>query len=126
ALSPGSALPASARPFSNRGPAAEFVNDARDFVSRNAGILDTGPLAVLRQHVAVAHPTGLDLDAHLPCARLRNLARHDLEIGSRPGNLGRLHACRGCHDSSGEVSASASEILDGWSGRSAPELPPIV
>src|SRR5207247_6813668 len=103
------AVPAPARPFPllPRGDAgAQFVNDPRDFVSRNARILNTGPLAFLREHVAVAHATGLDLDAHLPGTRLRNLALDDLERGSRLGHLRRLHCCHsdGCHVASFEFS----------------------
>ena len=42
-----------------------FIDDARDFVPRNAGILDSSPRALHREHVAVANPTGLHLDQHL-------------------------------------------------------------
>ena len=61
----------------------QFIDDARDFVSRNAGILNSGPRAFFREHVTVANATGLHLDAHLSCTRLRNLALDDLEICSR-------------------------------------------
>ena len=56
----------------------QFVDDADDFMSGNAGILNSGPLAFLREHVTVANATGLHLDAHLSCTRLRNLALDDL------------------------------------------------
>ena len=65
-------------PSGNAG--AQFIDDARDFVSRNARILNSRPPAFFRQHVTVANATGLHLDAHLRRARLRNLPLHDLEI----------------------------------------------
>src|SRR5262249_42709661 len=108
------AVPAHAHalPLPPRGDTgAQLINDARDFVSRNAGILNAGPLAFLREHVAAAHATGLHLDAHFPCTRLWNLALDDLEIGSRLGNLRRLH--HGCHESSGEFSTACWKRLAG-------------
>jgi hypothetical protein len=89
-------------------PGAHFINDACDFVSRNARILNARPQAFFREHVTVANTTGLYLDAHLSWTRLRNLALDDLEISSRFGNLRNLHWCRlwfdrdseRCHESS--------------------------
>src|SRR5262249_49382299 len=54
------AVPADADPLADRprGDAGtQLVDDARDFVSRNAGILDSGPGAFLREFVAVADAT---------------------------------------------------------------------
>ena len=85
---------------------AQFVDDARDFVPWDAGVLNAGPLPFFREHVTVADATGLHLDAHLSYTRLRNLALDDLEIGSPLGNLRHLHGrycdfcC--CHKSSFE------------------------
>ena len=70
---------------------AQFIDDTRDFMSWNARILNAGPLAFFCEHVAVADAAGLYLDAHLPRARLRNLALDDLEIGSRFRNLRHFH-----------------------------------
>src|SRR4030095_14565420 len=44
---------------------AHFIEDADDFVPGHARILDTGPLAFLREHVAVTDATGRDLDPHV-------------------------------------------------------------
>src|SRR5271165_6846334 len=86
----------------------ELIDDARDFVSWNAGILNSGPSAFFREHVAVANTTGLHLDTHVSDTWLRNLALDDLEIGSRLRNLRYLHCCycdSCCHKSSFEFSA---------------------
>src|SRR5579864_3521363 len=92
---------------------AHFIDDARHFVSRNAGILNPGPQAIFREHVTVADATSLHFDSHLSCPRLRNLAFDDLEVPSRLGDLRPLHRCdrgfRGdserCHRSSYEFVA---------------------
>ena len=52
-------------PLSNTG--AYFIDDAGDFMSWNAGILNSGPAAFFREHVTVADTAGLHLDAHLSC-----------------------------------------------------------
>ena len=70
-------------PLGNTG--AHFIDDACHFMSWNAGILNAGPRAFFREHVTVANTTGLHLDPHLSCTRLRNLALDDLEICSRLG-----------------------------------------
>ena len=72
-----------------------FINDAYDFVSRSAGILNAGPRAFLGEQVAVAHTTGQHLDTHLSCTGRGNPALDDLEL--RPGfrNLRGLH-CSDC------------------------------
>jgi hypothetical protein len=89
-------------PLGNAG--AQFVDDARDFVSRNARILNAGPLAFFGERVTVADAAGLHLDAHLSCCGLGNLALDDLEIRSRLRNLRHFHrrdcdSCS-CHDAS--------------------------
>ena len=70
---------------------AQVIDNARDFVSWNAGILNAGPSAFFREHVTVAHTTGLYLDAHVSYAWLRNRALDDLEIASRLWNLRHFH-----------------------------------
>jgi hypothetical protein len=74
----------------------QFIDDARDFMSWDAGILNSGPAALFRQHVTVANTTGLDLDAHLSYTRLGNLALNDLKISSGTGNLCHLHSSDRC------------------------------
>jgi hypothetical protein len=72
---------------------ADLINDAHDFVPGNAWILNSGPQAFLREHIAVTHATGLNFNAHFACARLGNLTLHDLKGGAGFGNLCDLH-CR--------------------------------
>ena len=55
----------------------------RDFVSWNAGILNSGPRTFLGEHVTVANATGLHFDAYLSCVRGWNFAFDDLELSSR-------------------------------------------
>jgi hypothetical protein len=69
----------------------EFVDDARDFVTWNTGILNPGPRAIFGQRVTVTNTARLHLDAHLPRTRSRNLSFHNLEIRSGTGNLRGLH-----------------------------------
>ena len=78
-------------PLGNTG--AQFIDDARDFVSWNARILNSWPGAFFREHVTVANAAGLYLDAHFSCNRIRNLALDDFEIGSWLGDLGCFHWC---------------------------------
>src|SRR5438093_12887953 len=89
-------------PLGNTSP--HFINDAHNFVSWSAWILNSGPRAVFREHIAVADTASLHLDAHLPCIWGGNLAFDDLEIGSRFRNLRYLHGCCcdfcRCHNSS--------------------------
>jgi len=88
---------------------AELIDDARDFVAWNTGILHPGPPAFFGEHVAMTNSAGLHLYAHLPSARLGNLALDDLEISSRLANLRRFHwrspESRCCHDVSFEFEA---------------------
>jgi hypothetical protein len=99
-------------PLRNAG--TQLVDDACDFMSWNAGILNSRPQAFFREYVTVADATGLHLDPYVSCIRPRNLALDDLEICSRIGHLRRLHLrhlhwyYRGsarCHKSSYEFSA---------------------
>src|SRR5262249_3851215 len=72
---------------------ADFIDDARHFMSGNAGILNAGPGAFFREHVTAANATRLHLNAHLSRTRLRNVALDDLEIGSRLRDLRYFHRC---------------------------------
>ena len=84
-------------PLGNTG--AHFIDDARHFMSGNARILNSGPHAFFREHVAVANSTGLHLDAHLPWPGLGNLALDNLEI------------CSGARELAPPSSASSSWVL---------------
>jgi len=55
-------------PLGNTG--AQFIHDARDFVSWNTGILNSWPIALFREHVAAANTTGLHFDEHMSCTGL--------------------------------------------------------
>jgi hypothetical protein len=70
---------------------AELVYDSGDFVTGNAGILNSWPPAFLGEDVAVADTAGLDPDAYLVCARIGDFSFDDFEIAAWPGDLGRLH-----------------------------------
>ncbi len=78
-------------PLGNIG--THFIDDAGHLMSGNARILNSGPCALFREHITVAHTTGLHLDPHVSCTRLRNLALDDLEISSGTGDLRYLHRC---------------------------------
>jgi hypothetical protein len=86
----------------------QFVDEADDFVPRDAGILNSRPTAIFRECVTVTDAAGLDLDAHLCRARFRNLALGDLEVSSWLGNLHCFHGCYrcfcSCHGASFEFS----------------------
>ena len=72
----------------------QFINDACNLVPRNPRVLNSWPETFFHEHVAVANTTGLHLDQHLPCIRLRNLAFDDLRK-SAPG-LG-IYLCAAIH-----------------------------
>src|SRR5262245_58437966 len=107
AATPANTDPLSFLPLGNT--AAYFIDDAGDFVSGNARILNVRPLPFFRVHVTVADTTGLYLDADLPSIGGGSLAFDDLEICSRMRNLRHLHRrccdfCL-CHKSSYECLA---------------------
>jgi hypothetical protein len=58
---------------------AYFVDDAGDFVTGDAGILDSGPETLHREGVAVTDATGLDFDADLSGGGAGYFAVDDLE-----------------------------------------------
>jgi hypothetical protein len=104
---------------------AQFVDDARDFMSRNPRILNAGPRAFDRKHVTVTNPTSLHPDPDLSRARLGDLALHDLETRAGLGNLRDLHlrslhwynrgSARG-HKSSSGFSNYFSSMPSGYEG----------
>jgi hypothetical protein len=81
---------ADALTFLPRGNAGtQFVDDARHFVPRNARILNSGPQAFFRQHVAVANPAGLNLEL-LSKAHLLISVRLNVAIEKRQNQYGAL------------------------------------
>jgi hypothetical protein len=94
---------------------SQFIDNANDFVSGDAGIFNSWP-PFFREHVTVAHTAGLNLDAHFSYTRVRNFPFDNLEIGSRLGNLRRLHWCYcdlcSCHDASFGI-FNVNRSLDG-------------
>jgi hypothetical protein len=59
---------------------AQFIDNARNFMSWNTGKLNSGSQSLFREHVTVANATGLHLDPHVSCTQFRDLAFDDLEI----------------------------------------------
>ena len=57
-------------------------------MSRNARILDSRPVALFRQRIAVAQAASLNSEANLPRTWLRNLAFHHFK---RPAWTRHLH-----------------------------------
>src|SRR5581483_9901307 len=90
------------------------INDARHLMSGHAGILNARPRALYREHVAVAHTTGLHPDEHLSWTRLGNFALHDFKARSRFRYLRYLHwrqlrfrrYSQCCHKSSSNIRRS--------------------
>jgi hypothetical protein len=69
------------------------IDDANDFVTRHAGILNSRRRAFFGESVAVAHTAGLNLDADVSGTRRRNFTLDDLEVRSGSGNLRHFHRC---------------------------------
>src|ERR1700741_4209108 len=66
--------------FHSETPAPTASTIPGPFVAWNSGVLDSGPQAFLREHVAVANAAGQHLDAHLSRIRLRDFALDDLKV----------------------------------------------
>jgi hypothetical protein len=62
---------------------ADRVNATGYFVPRDAWVLNSRPMPFFYRHIAVANAAGLDLNTHLPAARLRYRALNHFEISSR-------------------------------------------
>ena len=74
-----------------RGIGADGVDEADDFVSGNARILNPGEEAVLGEDVAVADAARLDFDADLAGARLRDIPLDEFERTLGGGDLNGAH-----------------------------------
>jgi len=70
---------------------ADFVDDAGDFVARDARVLNPRHQAVFDEVIAGAHAASGDFDADLAFAGRRDIAFFDLEIGAGFGDYGYLH-----------------------------------
>ena len=98
ALPAVAAVPADAdalalRPRGDAG--ADRVDAARDLVAGHARQRELRELAAAHEHVAVAHATRLDADAHLIRSGLRNRTVDELELATRLRDLERFHRCHG-------------------------------
>jgi hypothetical protein len=71
------------------------IDSAGDLMSGNPRILNARPVAFLRQRVAVANSTRLDLHAHRAGVRLRNGALHQLKGSVGLCYLNRAHLGHG-------------------------------
>jgi hypothetical protein len=72
---------------------ADGIDNANNFVARDARILQAGPKTVFDKRVTVANTTCLDSDSHPTGTRLRNLTFNNLKISARPSDLCRTHFC---------------------------------
>jgi hypothetical protein len=78
-----------------RNVAADSVDAAGDFMSGNAWILDSGPIAFLYQLVTVADAAGFDFNADLVSARLGDVSFDEFEIASGFADLDNFHLRHG-------------------------------
>src|SRR5262245_21434777 len=72
-------------------PLPQGIHHSGDFMTGNLGKLETRPQAIRNQLIAVANPTGADLDADLAASRLRYLAFFRDKWGPRRTNHHRFH-----------------------------------
>jgi hypothetical protein len=69
------------------------MNHTRNFMSRNAGVGNSGPGAIYDERIAVAHSTCLHFDADLSRTGFRDLSLDNLKTSSSPRYLDCLHGC---------------------------------
>jgi hypothetical protein len=77
--------------FPKRHVWADRVNATSYFVPRDAWIFNSRPMPFFYQYIAVADAAGLDLNTHLPTARLRDRTLNHLKISSRAAYLDSFH-----------------------------------
>jgi hypothetical protein len=70
---------------------ADGVDAAGDFVSRNARILDAGPMAFFHHGIAMANAAGFDFDADLVADGIGDGSFYEFEIASGFGYLDCFH-----------------------------------
>jgi hypothetical protein len=81
--------------FPVRNIGADSVDAAGDFVSGDAGILDSGPIAFLNQRVAVADAAGFDFNSDLGAAGVGNVSFDEFEVTAGFDDLNSLHLGHG-------------------------------
>jgi hypothetical protein len=80
------AMPSHTHPLAllpRRDARANLVDHADNLMTRDAWILEPGPISFLHEHVTVTDPTGLDSDAHPVRPRVWNLSHDHFEWCSR-------------------------------------------
>src|SRR5579863_71738 len=70
---------------------SNLVDAARDLVPRHSRILDSRPIPMFNQFVAVANATGFYLDSYLLTPRFGNRALYDFEISTWLADLNGFH-----------------------------------
>ena len=70
---------------------ADRVDYSGDLVPRDPRVLDSGPVAFLREPVAVADAASLDFDAHMSGARLRDFVFNNFKRPIRSSDLHYTH-----------------------------------
>ena len=81
-----------------RDSVADGIDAAGNFVSGNARVLDSGPVAFFYERVAVADAAGFNLDADLAASGLGNIAFDEFKISAGLADLDGFHA-RHCDSS---------------------------
>jgi len=74
-----------------RDAVADPVNDPRDLVSRDSGVLNTWPRSLLGHGVAVADTASLNLNSDGPGARPWDLAFNEFKRSLRTSGLNNTH-----------------------------------
>src|SRR5580704_3464620 len=70
---------------------ADGVNAAGNFVSRNAWVLDSGPMAFFHEGIAVADAAGFDFNSDLVASGIRNISFDEFEIAAGLADLDSFH-----------------------------------
>ena len=70
---------------------AECVDASGNLVAGHARILNAGPVSLFHQRIAVADAAGLNFNAHLPAAGLRNGTLDDFKISTGLADLDGFH-----------------------------------
>jgi hypothetical protein len=74
-----------------RNASAHRIHYADDFVTGDAGVLQSRPVAFLYQRIAVANAAGLNFDSHLAGSWLGNFTFYNFKRSTGPDNLGNTH-----------------------------------
>lgn len=68
------------------------VDHAGDFMARNAGVLEAGPMPLLHECVAMADATGFDADADFSGTGIGDVSLDDLEVTTGAAELNGSHS----------------------------------